>query len=116
MAQAAPMTFKFEDPVKQQQFTTLVKEIRCVTCPNQNIADSQAPIACAMKEEIYRRIDKGDSEQSIRDYLFAQYGDYISYRPPVQKETWALWWGPLVMLILGASIWATFFYKRRRVA
>lgn len=114
MASLAPATFGFEDPIKQQQFSALVKEIRCVTCPNQSIGDSQAPIAIAMKEDIYRRLEEGESEQAIRDYLLSHYGEYVSFRPPVQKETWALWGGPFAMLLLGGAIWSTFFYRRQR--
>lgn len=98
---------------QQAQFDRLVKEIRCVTCPNQSIADSQAPVASAMKEDIRRRLEQGESEQAIRDYLISHYGDYVTYWPPLQKETLALWWGPFIMLIIGATIWGTVFYRRR---
>jgi cytochrome c-type biogenesis protein CcmH len=98
---------------EQAKFDRLVKEIRCVTCPNQTIADSQAPVATAMKEDIRRRLERGESEQAIRDYLISHYGDYVSYWPPVQKNTLLLWWGPFIMLVVGVAIWGTFFFRKR---
>lgn len=104
---AAEPFFVFTNESEQQCFDHLVSEIRCVTCPNQTIADSNAPIARAMKESIYRRLQAGESEAAIRQYLLSNYGEYVSYRPPVAKETWVLWWGPLGMLFIG------FFMLRR---
>lgn len=93
------------------RYDTLVHEMRCVTCPNQSIADSSAPIAVAMREDIARRLEAGESEESIRAYLLSRYGDYISYRPPVRRDTGVLWAGPFVVLLFGVWMWWRYFSK-----
>lgn len=95
--------FVFANQQQAQQFENLLKEFRCMTCPNQNIADSHAPIAVAMQEEIYRRFQAGESAEQIRAYLLSHYGDYVLYKPLVKKQTWFLWGGPF--LFLGLAIW-----------
>ncbi|MBS0289783.1 MAG: cytochrome c-type biogenesis protein CcmH [Proteobacteria bacterium] len=97
----------------EQQVEMLLRELRCVTCPNQNIADSTAPIASAMREEILQRYQKGESTQAIREYLLNQYGDYLSYRPLVKPQTWLLWFGPLLMLLLGIILWFSFLKNKK---
>ncbi len=88
----------FDSPQQAQSFQDLIKEFRCVTCPNQSIADSQAPVASAMREDIYRRVQAGESPDSIRGYLLERYGDYVTYRPRIKPATWFLWGGPFVLL------------------
>lgn len=103
----------FADPIQDKLYHELINEIRCVTCPNQSIADSSAPIAVAMREDIARRIEAGESESVIREYLLLRYGEYITYRPIVQKETWALWWGPLIFMLIGLGLWLKTLHKRQ---
>lgn len=90
----------FDSPQQAQRFQDLIKEFRCVTCPNQSIADSQAPVASAMREDIYRRVQAGETPESIRGYLLERYGDYVTYRPRLKPATWFLWAGPFVLLAL----------------
>lgn len=82
-----------------RQYEKILKEFRCVTCPNQNIADSQAPVAQAMREEIHQRLQKGESVEEIKVYLVERFGDYVLYRPPVKKQTWFLWVAPFILLV-----------------
>lgn len=91
----------FDSPNKAETFQDLVKEFRCVTCPNQSIADSQAPIAKAMREDVYRRVQSGESSEAIRGYLLSRYGDYVTYKPRFTRATWFLWSGPFILLGLG---------------
>lgn len=86
-------------------YVEFLKEFRCVTCPNQNIMDSSAPVAQAMKEEIARRWEQGESPETIRAFLLAQYGDYVLYRPALKGQTYLLWLGPFLMLCAGFAIW-----------
>ncbi|MCS5711394.1 cytochrome c-type biogenesis protein CcmH [Candidatus Berkiella aquae] len=97
----AQETLTFETPQQAQTFQVLVKEFRCVTCPNQSIADSHAPVATAMREDVYRRLQAGESADSIRAYLLERYGDYVSYRPRMKLATWFLWTGPFILLGFG---------------
>jgi len=91
----------FDSPHKAQTFQALIKEFRCVTCPNQSIADSQAPVAAAMRNDIYRRVQVGESAEDIRGYLLSRYGEYVTYRPRLKPATWFLWSGPFILLGLG---------------
>lgn len=91
----------FDSPNKAQTFQELIKEFRCVTCPNQSIADSQAPIAKAMRDEVYRRVQSGESSEDIRGYLLSRYGDYVTYKPRFTVATWFLWSGPFILLVFG---------------
>lgn len=97
--------YLFDDSEKQQQYESMLKEFRCVTCPNQNIADSQAPIAIAMREEIFRQFNEGRTSEAISQYLLSHYGDYVSYRPLLKRQNALLWLGPGLMLILGFYLW-----------
>lgn len=91
----------FDSPNKAQTFQELIKEFRCVTCPNQSIADSQAPVAAAMRDDIYRRVQTGESPEQIRAFLLSRYGDYVTYKPRLKAATWFLWSGPFILLALG---------------
>lgn len=91
----------FDSPNKAQTFQELIKEFRCVTCPNQSIADSQAPVAKAMRDEVYRRVQEGESSEAIRGYLLSRYGDYVTYKPRLTVATWFLWSGPFILLGFG---------------
>ena len=101
-----PILLGFSDLTPEQhRYEHLVKTFRCVTCPNQNIQDSFAPVAMSMKDEIRKRIQSNASDTEIRDYLVARYGEYIDYRPPVNKQTSVLWFGPYILLALGLIMW-----------
>ncbi len=106
--------FVFASDAQKQDFEQLQKEMRCVTCPNQSVADSSAPVAKAMQEEIYSRIKQGQSQEAIRAYLLAHYGDFVSYRPQMKKQTWFLWLGPFIVMVTGTVVWLN-LSKRQRV-
>jgi len=91
------------DPALESQARDLMYEIRCVQCQSQSIADSDAPIAGAMRSEVRTRIAGGQSPDDIRDYFIARYGDYISFDPPVSPLTWPLWFAPI--LVVGFALW-----------
>ncbi len=97
--------FVFDDVASQQQFEKCLKEFRCVTCANQSIAESGAPVATAMREEIYRRVKAGETPESIQHYLLSAYGDYVLYKPRMQRETWVLWLAPFLVLGIGIVVW-----------
>lgn len=113
---ALEQSFSFENACQQQDFDNLLKEIRCVTCPNQNIADSNAPVAKAMQEEIFQRLKKGESTLAIREYLLSHYGDYVFYRPLMKKQTWLLWGGPFLMLLIGFIFYLKTVFTAKRAA
>jgi len=84
------------------------KTLRCVVCQNQSIYDSNAPLAEDMRRLVRKRVEAGDSNDEVREYLRERYGDYVLMTPPLQMNTLLLWAGPVILLLFG-SIW----YVRR---
>jgi cytochrome c-type biogenesis protein CcmH len=91
----------FDDPVLQARYEKLVAEVRCVTCQNQNIKDSNAFIASDLRREIRRMIGEGKSNEEIKDFLVARYGDFVLYRPRFEGKTLALWIAPFLLVLFG---------------
>ena len=115
-AQAAIDTYEFKDEASRERYRTLTEELRCPKCQNQNIADSDAPIAMDLRREIYRMLDEGKSNEEIVDFLVARYGDFVRYNPPVDARTWLLWYGPWLLLAGGLGVLALIVLRRRRPA
>ncbi len=99
------------DPALEQRARSLSYEIRCVVCQSQSIAESDADIARDMRGLIREQIAAGRSDQDIRDYLVARYGDFILFEPPFKATTYALWIGPFVLLV-AALIGVIVFFRR----
>ena len=100
------------DPKLEERARDLSREIRCVVCQSQSIAESDADIARDMRGLIREQIAAGESDQEIRDYLVGRYGDFVLFEPPFKATTYALWIGPFVLLVL-ASIGVGFYFRRR---
>lgn len=115
-AQAAIDTYEFRDDAERARYRILVEELRCPKCQNQNIADSDAPIAMDLRREIHRMLGEGKSNEEIIDFLVDRYGDFVRYNPPVNARTWLLWYGPWLMLGVGAGVLALIVLRRRRPA
>ncbi len=114
-AHAAIDTYDFKDEAERERYRTLTEELRCPKCQNQNIADSNAPIAMDLREEIFRMLEEGKSNDEIVDYLVDRYGDFVRYNPPVNTTTLLLWYGPAGLLVLGFGVLAVILVRRRRV-
>jgi cytochrome c-type biogenesis protein CcmH/NrfF len=93
--------YLFEDQATEKLFSRITKELRCIVCQNQTLADSAAPLAVDLKDEIYQRVRMGAGKEEVMAYVTSRYGDFISYAPPFKLETVLLWLGPLLMLVLG---------------
>ena len=114
--QAAIDAYEFNTDAERERYRTLVEELRCPKCQNQNIADSNAPIATDLRREIYRMVEAGQSNEQIVDYLVARYGDFVRYKPPVNAKTIVLWYGPYALLVLGLCVLAFILARRRSSA
>jgi cytochrome c-type biogenesis protein CcmH len=102
----------FENQQQQDRFDKLTLELRCLVCQNQNLADSDAPLAHDLRREVHEMLIAGKSNDEIKDFLVTRYGDFVLYRPPVQKNTYLLWLAPLIMLLAGAWILRISISKR----
>jgi cytochrome c-type biogenesis protein CcmH len=102
----------FDDPVLNERFRSLLREVRCPKCLNTSIADSNAPIAEDLRREVHRQMANGASDVEIVEHLVSRYGEFVVYRPPLQPTTWALWGGPLVLLGIGGLVFARILKNR----
>ena len=116
MANAAIDTYEFKDEGERARFRTLTEELRCPKCQNQNIADSNAPIATDLRREIFRMLEEGQSNAQIVDFLVLRYGDFVLYKPPLNARTYLLWYGPFVLLGLGGLGLGGLLLRRRKGA
>ncbi|QHQ40774.1 cytochrome c-type biogenesis protein CcmH [Microbulbifer hydrolyticus] len=85
----------------QARYEVLIEEMRCPKCQNQNLAGSDSMVATDLRREIRRLLEEGFSDREINDYMVARYGDFVLYRPPLQRNTLALWLAPGVFAALG---------------
>ena len=115
MTRAAIDTYQFKDEAERERFRSLTAELRCPKCQNQNIADSNAPIATDLRREIFRMLEEGKSNAEIVDFLVLRYGDFVLYKPPVDTRTYLLWYGPFALLGLGALGPVVLVLRRRKV-
>ena len=80
----------------------LSQELRCLVCQNQTLAESNAPLAVDLRNQVREQLAAGKTEQDVIDFMVARYGDFVLYRPPFKASTLFLWVGPFVFLLLGA--------------
>ena len=102
-----------EDPAVEKRLTALSKELRCLVCQNETLADSQAGLAEDLRREIREQIKAGKSDQEIIGFLTQRYGQFILYRPQVTPTTYLLWFGPFVLLVGGLIILFRYIRQRR---
>ncbi len=100
------------NPVLERRYQHLTEEIRCLVCQDQNIANSPAPLAANLRYEVRRLLFTGASNSAIKRYLTRRYGDFVLYKPPVQPDTWLLWFGPFALLLTG-MITVGFLVRRK---
>jgi cytochrome c-type biogenesis protein CcmH len=105
--EAAPAA---ENPALEARVNALATELRCLVCQNQTIADSNAPLAVDLKNQIREKLSGGESESQIIDFMVTRYGDFVLYRPPLKATTLLLWLGPLLLVLAGLTI----LYRRLR--
>lgn len=102
----------FDSPEQEERFSNLTEELRCTVCQNQNLADSDAQLAKDLRNEIYKMLMAGRTDQQIKEFMVQRYGDFVLYRPPVQGNTMVLWIMPAILLLIGSI--AVFFTVRNR--
>ena len=103
------------DPAMQQRYVTLINEFRCVQCQNEALADSNVSLAADLRLEIHDLIQKGKTDDEIRDYLVARYGEFILFRPRMSLRNAWLWAAPALMLLAGLGIALRVMRQRARL-
>ena len=101
-----------DDPALEARAREISAGLRCLVCQNESIDSSNADLARDLRLLVRERLLAGDTDQEVRDYMIARYGDFVLLKPPVKPETYLLWFGPAVILVLGALGVGT--YLRRR--
>jgi cytochrome c-type biogenesis protein CcmH/NrfF len=105
------------DPALEKRVNALSAELRCLVCQNQSLADSHAPLAIDLKNQVREQLQAGRSERDVIDYMTQRYGDFVLYRPPLKASTLLLWAGPALLLLIGLTLfWRTLHQQGRREA
>jgi cytochrome c-type biogenesis protein CcmH len=113
---AAIDTYEFTNDEGRERFHTLNNELRCPKCQNQNLADSNSPIASDLRREVHRMIEAGKSDDDIMNFMVTRYGEFVLYKPRKSNMTWALWYGPFVLLAIGVVVVLMLGKRRRNTA
>lgn len=92
---------EFDTEQQRKTYAELISELRCPKCQNQNIADSNAPLAADMRERAYEMVMAGESKQAVIDYMVARYGNFAHYKPPFNVFTAILWVAPVAIALIG---------------
>jgi cytochrome c-type biogenesis protein CcmH len=101
---------------QEARFKALLPNLRCLVCQNESLADSQAPLAQDLRYEIRGLLAQGDSDFQVKKYLTDRYGEFILYRPAVELKTYLLWFGPLLLLVIGLVTLYRFTRRRQNAA
>jgi cytochrome c-type biogenesis protein CcmH len=104
---------KLSDPALEARARQLSQQLRCQVCQNQSIDDSNAPLAADLRRLVRERLTAGDSDDAVLRFMATRYGDYVLLKPPVRPETWALWFGPALILVIAAAGLVVYFRRRR---
>ena len=110
---AAIEPLEFADRAEELRYQHLLRELRCLQCQNQSLADSDANVAGGLRQEIHRQMQAGRTDDEIKAFLVDRYGEFVLYRPEVKSGTWLLWFGPFVILAGGAVALVVHLRKRR---
>jgi len=103
--------YPFASEVQESLFYSLLNELRCPKCQSSNLAGSNSPISNDLKREVYELVVEGKSSKQIKDHLVDRYGNFIIYNPPIEPATYALWFGPFILILL--SVLVIIFVRKR---
>ena len=104
--------YPFENEVKEVLFYSLLVELRCPKCQSSNLAGSNSPISNDLKREVYELVLEGSSKEEIKSHLIQRYGNFIVYNPPLEPETYILWFGPFALIFIAILV---IFIIRKRI-
>ncbi len=104
-----------EDPVVEQRMISISEEMRCLVCQNESLAGSPADLAQDLRRELRTLIKQGKTDAEIREFMVERYGDFVLYRPRIKPETYLLWAGPFLLMIVAVVVLLVYLRRRNRV-
>lgn len=97
---------QLENPALQSRYESLTRELRCLVCQNESVADSDAPLAQDLRGQVQRMLVAGKSDEQILQFMTDRYGEFVRYNPPLETKTLFLWGAPFVLLLIGiVTVW-----------
>ena len=105
---------QFKTPELEARYKHLTNTLRCLVCQNENLADSNAPLAKQLRDKAYEMLNAGASDKEVVDYMVHRYGDFVLYSPPFMPTTYLLWIGPFALLVLGIVIVQVIIRRNRK--
>lgn len=113
-ALATPVdTYEFKSVDNQKRALELAHSLRCPQCQNQNLIDSNSPVAQDLRLEVYQMVDAGKADEEIINFMTSRYGEFVLYKPKMEAKTYVLWLGPIGLLLIGLLIGFIFVRKQR---
>ncbi len=106
---------QLEDPTLQARFERITKELRCLVCQNESIADSNVELAADLRRQVREMLAAGRSDDAIFDFMTDRYGDFVRFRPPLTRKTLLIWGAPFVVLLFGIGIIIRIVSRRSRM-
>ncbi|MCE9680812.1 cytochrome c-type biogenesis protein [Halomonas alkalisoli] len=117
LVQAAAIEMReFDDPVMEQRYRSLTASLRCPTCENQAINDSDAPVSRDMRDRVYFMLQDGRADMEIRDHMVERFGNYVLYNPRLEGRTYLLWGLPAGLVVLGGILVVLVVRSRRNAS
>jgi len=107
-------TYEFKSVDNQKRALELAHSLRCPQCQNQNLIDSNSPVAQDLRLEVYEMVDAGKADNEIIEFMTSRYGEFVLYKPRMEAKTYALWLGPIALLLFGLLI-GFFFIRKQRI-
>lgn len=104
----------FQNRAEEVRFQNLTRQLRCLVCQNENLADSNAELARDLRLVVFKLMQEGQTDDQIKHYLVARYSKFVLYDPPLEPGTWLLWFGPPLMLLAGAGVVLVAVRRRRQ--
>jgi cytochrome c-type biogenesis protein CcmH len=112
-AMAAIEAYEFDSPEMEAEYTTLIKELRCLVCQNQNLSGSNADLAKDLRRQTHEMLMQGKTPDQVVEYMVERYGDFVLYRPQFKTSTLLLWLGPFVLLLLVLVLVVRYMHSRQ---
>ena len=105
----------FDDAALQARYENLTRQLRCLVCQNETIADSNATLAGDLRRELREQLAAGATDERVLKFMTDRYGAFVLYKPPMEPRTWVLWFGPAVLLLIGVLVVVTIIRKRAQM-